>query len=49
MIYDMVYVIDIASTTSGGNKFFVELAAEVAKTYKVALIAGKQPPKHGDY
>jgi len=30
MIYDIVYVIDIASTTSGGNKFFVELAAETA-------------------
>ncbi|NAZ34269.1 MAG: glycosyltransferase [Pyrobaculum sp.] len=45
MIYDIVYVIDIASTTSGGNKFFVELAAEAAKTYKVALIAGKTTPE----
>jgi len=45
MIYDVVYVIDLASTTSGGNKFFVELAAEAAKTYKVALIAGKITPE----
>jgi len=45
MIYDVVYVIDIASTTSGGNKFFVELAAEAAKTYKAALIAGKTTPE----
>jgi hypothetical protein len=34
MTYDVVYVIDIASTTSGGNKFFVELAAEAAKPTK---------------
>ena len=45
MIYDIVYVIDIASTTSGRNKFFVELAAEAAKTCKVALIAGKTTPE----
>jgi len=44
IIYDVVYAVDIASATSGGNEFFVELAAEAAKTYKVALIAGKTTP-----
>jgi hypothetical protein len=45
MIYEIVYAVDIASTTSGGNKFFVELATEAAETYKVALIAGKTTPE----
>jgi len=39
--YDIVYVTDVASTRSGGNKFFVELAAEAAKIFRVALITGK--------
>jgi len=39
--YDIVYVTDIASTTSGGNKFFVELAAEMAKHFRVAMVTGR--------
>jgi glycosyltransferase involved in cell wall biosynthesis len=39
--YDIVYVTDIATTTSGGSRFFVELAAEMSKHFRVALITGK--------
>jgi glycosyltransferase involved in cell wall biosynthesis len=39
--YDIVYVISIASTTTGGTRFFIQLASEMAKHFKVALITGK--------
>ncbi len=39
--YDIVYVTDIATMNSGGNRFFVELASAMAKYFRVGFIAGK--------
>ncbi len=39
--YDIVYVTDIATMNSGGNRFFVELASVMAKHFRVGFIAGK--------
>jgi glycosyltransferase involved in cell wall biosynthesis len=42
--YDIVYVTDIATMNSGGNRFFVELASAMAKHFRVGFIAGKISP-----
>jgi len=39
--YDIVYVTDIATMNSGGNRFFVELASAMGKYFRVGFIAGK--------
>jgi len=39
--YDIVYVTDIATMNSGGNRFFVELASAMAKHFRVGFIAGR--------
>jgi len=39
--YEIVYVTDIATMNSGGNRFFVELASAMAKHFRVGFIAGK--------
>ncbi len=40
-VYDIIYVADIATMNSGGNRFFVELASAMAKYFRVGFIAGK--------